>query len=68
MHTEIYQSDPFTAQKEQLLTTLDTPYRFEVKDELFLRSGGRRIKVRVLAVRIDIDEGAMRRELLVLKL
>lgn len=68
MHTEIYESDPFTAQKGSLLVTLDTPYRFERNDELFITAGGRRVKVRVINVRIEIDGQTMRRELLVLKL
>jgi hypothetical protein len=68
MRTEIYESDPFTAQKAGLIVTLDTDYRFERNDELFVNSGGRRMKVRVIHVRIDIDGDRMTRELLVLKL
>jgi hypothetical protein len=69
MRTEIYESDPFTAQKARLLLTLETPYRFERNDELFITPpGGQRIKVRVINVRLEIDGQQMRRELLVLKL
>jgi hypothetical protein len=68
MRTEIYESDPFSAQKGTLLVTIETPYRFERNDELFISSAGRRIKVRVINVRVEIDGQAMRRELLVLKL
>lgn len=68
MHTEIYESDPFSAQRAGLLATLDTPYRFERNDELFLNAGGKRLKVRVIHVRVEINGSAMRRELLVLKL
>ncbi len=68
MHTEIYESDPFSAQKAGLLATLDTAYRFERNDELFINAGGKRVKVRVIHVRVEITGAAMRRELLVLKL
>lgn len=68
MRTEIYESDPFTAQKQALLVTLDTPYRFERNDELFISKGNRTMKVRVIHVRVEIIDGQMRREILVLKL
>lgn len=68
MRTEIYESDPFSAQKGSLLVTVDTDYRFERNDELFVNSGGKRLKVRVINVRVDITGDTMRRELLVLKL
>lgn len=68
MRTEIYESDPFTAQKQALLVTLDTPYRFERNDELFITTGNRKMKVRVIHVRVEITDGQMRREILVLKL
>ena len=68
MRTEIYESDPFTAQKGTLLTALDTDYRFERQDELFVTAGGKRLKVRVIHVRVEITGDGMRRELLVLKL
>ncbi len=69
MRTEIYESDPFTAQKQALLVTLDTPYRFERNDELFISTGSRTMKVRVIHVRVEITtNGQMRREILVLKL
>ena len=68
MKTEIWDSDPFTAQKNNHLLTLDTEYRFERNDELFLHAGGKRIKARIIHIRWEIDGDGMRRELLVLKL
>lgn len=68
MRTDIYESDPFSAQKGTLLVTLDTDYRFERNDELFINSGGKRLKVRVINVRVEITGQDMRRELLTLKL
>lgn len=68
MRTEIYESDPFSPQKGNLLATIDTDYRFERNDELFLSSGNKRLKVRVIHIRVEINGAAMRRELLVLTL
>lgn len=68
MRTEIYESDPFSPQKGALLLTLDSDYRFERNDELFLTGGDRRMKVRVINVRVEINGTAMRRELLVMKI
>ena len=68
MKTEIYESDPFSPQKGALLTALDTDYRFERNDELFITTGGKRIKVRVIHIRVDIDGDQLRRELLALRL
>lgn len=68
MKTEIYESDPFSPQKGALLTALDTDYRFERNDEIFITNGGKRVKVRVIHIRVDIDGDQMRRELLALRL
>ena len=69
METEIYESDPFTAKKQDLLVTIESDYRFQKGDELYLqKGGGRQIKVRVIDVRLHVDEaGRMRREILALK-
>ncbi len=68
MHTELYESDPFTPKKGKLLATLDTDYRFERNDELTVESAGGRVPVRVMHVRIAIKDGALRREILALRL
>jgi hypothetical protein len=68
MRTEIWESDPFSPRKGDLLVTIDTDYRFERHDELFLTVRGQRIKVRVISVRVDIEDNTLKRELLVLKL
>ena len=68
MRTEIFESDPFSPQKGTLLATLNTDYRFERNDEIFLTAGGKRLKVRVINVRVEISGDQVRRELLVLKL
>ena len=36
MKTEIYEVDPFTSRKDKLITTIDSDYRFERQDEIFI--------------------------------
>lgn len=69
MPTQIFESDPFTARKADLLVTLDTDYRFEKGDELYIHRSGRPLKVRIIDVRVHVqDGGRLTRELLALKL
>ena len=68
MHTDIYESDPFSSRKSGLLATLDSPYRFERNDELFITTAGKRIKVRIIHVLVELDGAELRRELLVQRL
>jgi hypothetical protein len=68
MQTEIYESDPFTARKGAHLGSIDTDYRFERNDEFFLKGTGGSHKYRVIFVRLDVENGRMRRELQVLKI
>ena len=70
METEIYESDPFTAKKQNLLVRFTSDYRFQKGDELYLhRGGGRTLKVRLIDIRVHIqDGGRLTRELLALKL
>ena len=68
MQTEIYEADPFGGGRGGHLASLNSDYRFERNDEIFLASGGRRIKVRITHVRVEWDGTALRRELLALKL
>jgi hypothetical protein len=68
--TEIYESDPFTAKKQNLLARLSSEYRFQKGDEVYIhRKDGKRIKVRLIDVRVHIqDDGRLTRELLALSL
>lgn len=70
METEIYQSDPFTAKKESLLSSFTSDYRFQKNDELYIHQGeGRTVKVRLIDVRVHVqDGGKLTREILALKL
>ncbi len=69
METEIYESDPFTAKRQDLLVRLTSEYRFEKGDELYLHQGGDRpLKVRLIDVRVHVQsDGRLTREILVLK-
>lgn len=70
METEIYESDPFTAKKQDLLASFTSDYRFQKGDELYIHlDGGRQTKVRLIDVRVHVHQGGrMTRELLALKL
>lgn len=70
METEIYESDPFTAKKQNLLVRLSSDYRFQKGDEVYIhQKDGRRIKVRLIDVRVHIqDDGRLTREMLALNL
>jgi hypothetical protein len=68
MQTEFYESDPFTPRKAELLLTLDTDYRFEKGDEVFLEAPNRTVKIRIINVNIRAKAGILSREILVLKL
>jgi hypothetical protein len=68
MKTEIYESDPFSGSKGTHLASIDTDYRFEKNDEIFLNTGGRRLKVRVTYVRLEWSDSGLKRELLAMKL
>ncbi len=69
MQTQVFESDPFTARKSDLLVTMDTDYRFEKGDELYIHRSDRPLKVRIIDVRVHVqDGGRLTRELLALKL
>ena len=70
METEIYESDPFTAKRQNILVRFTSDYRFQKGDELYIhQGGGRPLKVRLIDVRVHIqDGGGLTRELLALKL
>ncbi|MCS7003568.1 MAG: hypothetical protein NZ518_12025 [Dehalococcoidia bacterium] len=68
MRTEIYEADPFSGARGKTLATIDTDYRFEKNDEVFLETGGASIKLRITAVRVRIKGDTITRELVGLKL
>lgn len=68
MKTDIFESDPFSGSKGAHLASMDTDYRFEKNDEVFLNTGGRRLKVRITYVRLEWTGDGLTRELLAMKL
>ena len=70
METEIYESDPFSAKKQELLVKITSDYRFQKGDEVYIhQGGGRPLKVRLIDVRVHVQhDGHLTRELLALKL
>lgn len=67
MKTEIYEVDPFTSRRDKLITTIESDYRFERQDEIFI-DGARSMRVRVINVLVRLAGGDMERELHVMKL
>jgi hypothetical protein len=70
VETELYESDPFTAKKSNLMVRFTSDYRFQKGDELYIHQGdGRPLKVRLIDVRVHVHDGGGRltRELLGLK-
>ena len=68
MKTEIFEADPFGGSKGEHYATIDSDYRWEKGDELWLDMAGRRVKIRVTWVNVTVTDGVVSRELLGLKL
>jgi len=68
MQTDFYEADPFSGSKGDHWGTIDSDYRWEKGDELWLEVKGRRIKLRVTWVNVTVKDGVVTRELLGLKL
>ena len=68
MKIEIYEADPFTQRKDKLLATLNSDYRVQKGDEIFIEEGGRPLKVRVSYVQVRIKGGGVEQELLALRI
>jgi hypothetical protein len=69
VETEIYESDPFTAKKANLLAAFASDYRFQKGDEVYVHQDGKTVKVRLIDVRVHVQSGGkLTRELLALKL
>ena len=68
MKTDIYEADAFSGGKGELITSLNTDYRFEKGDEVWIEDGGKKLKIRVTWVRVHIRNGDVSRELLGMKL
>jgi hypothetical protein len=68
MKVDIYEADPFTQRKDKLLVTLNTEYRFQKGDEIFIEEGSKPVKVRVSYLQVRVKGGAIEQELLALRL
>ncbi len=68
MKTDFYEADPFGGSKGEHLASLDTDYRWEKGDEVWIDNAGRRVKIRITWVNVTVRDGTVSRELLGLKL
>lgn len=68
MKTEIYEADPFSGSKGDHLLSIESDYRFEKGDEIWVEAKGRRTKLRVTWVNVTVSEAGLARDVLGLKL
>lgn len=68
MRTEFYEADPFGGGRGTLLVAIESDYRWEKGDEVWVQSGEEKLKLRVTWVNVTVRDGVISRELLGLKL
>jgi len=68
MKTDFYEADPFSGSKGEHHCTIESDYRWEKGDEVWLDTNGKRLKLRITWVNLEVKDGAVSRELLGLKL
>ena len=68
MRTDFYEADPFSGSKGPHLATIESDYRWEKGDEVWIEVAGRRTKIRLSWVNVTVKDGIVSRELLGLKL
>ena len=68
MKTDFYDADPFSGSKGEHLCTIDSEYRWEKSDEVWVETNGKRTKIRITWVNVSVVDGVVSRELLGLKL
>lgn len=68
MKTDIYEADAFNGSRGDFIISLDTDYRFEKGDEVWIDEKGKKLKIRVTWLRVNIADGVVTRELLGLRL
>jgi hypothetical protein len=68
MKTSFYEADAFSGSKGEHLATIQSDYRWEKGDEVWVEAGGRRTKVRITWVNVTVTDGVVTRDLLGLKL
>ncbi|HET7737021.1 MAG TPA: hypothetical protein VFK32_00455 [Tepidiformaceae bacterium] len=69
MKTSFYEADAFSGSKGEHYLTIDSDYRWEKGDEVWLEAKGTRVKLRITWVYLTVNEsGEVTRDLLGLKL
>jgi len=68
MKTAFYEADPFGGSKGEHFVTIDTDYRWEKGDEVWIEADGKRVKLRITWVNVTVKDGTVSRELLGLRL
>jgi hypothetical protein len=69
MKTSFYEADAFSGSKGEHFVTIDSDYRWEKGDEVWLEAKGTRVKLRITWVYLTVNEsGEVTRDLLGLKL
>lgn len=69
MKTDFYEADAFSGSKGEHYATIDSDYRWEKGDEVWIVAKGNRIKLRITWVHVTVHEnGEVTRDLLGLKL
>ncbi len=68
MKTDFFEADPFSGSKGEHYATIESDYRWEKGDEVWLEVRGRRVKLRITWVNVTVTDGVVSRELLGLKL
>ena len=68
MKTDFFEADPFSGNKGDHWCTIDSDYRWEKGDEVWLEVEGKKAKLRVTWVHVTVKDGVVTRELLGLRL
>ena len=68
MKTDFYEADPFGGSKGEHLASIESDYRWEKGDEVWIENRGKRVKIRISWVNVTVRDGEVTRELLGLKL
>lgn len=68
MRTDFYEADAFSGSKGEHYVTIDSEYRWEKGDEVWVEAAGKRVKLRITWVNLTVKDGTVTRELLGLKL
>jgi hypothetical protein len=66
--TDFFNADPFSGIKGDHLCTIESDYRWEKGDEVWVEAAGTRVKIRITWVNVTVADGVVSRELLGLKL